>query len=453
MADPSPTALARRPGPVFAGVLRPIQEFFRLEAASGVVLLGTAVVALAAANSPLEEMYRALLELPFQVGAGGVAVTFSLQELVNDGLMTVFFFVVGMEIKRELVVGELRTTARALLPAVAALGGMAVPGLIFFLINARGPGRAGWGIPMATDIAFCVGVLTLLRAHVHHGLKVFLTALAVFDDLGGIVVIALFYGHGVEGAWLGGSALLLVVLFALNRFYVRNGLVWAAAGLALWYALGRGGVHPTISGVFLGMAIPALPTRPLREILHALHEHASKLVRRPPEDTDLEAAEVLSIEEHLEDVEAPLTRFVHLLHPMVAFGIMPLFALVNSGVRLGGAGAAGSLWSAVPLGAALGLFVGKQLGIFFTTFAAVKLRLAPMPGGAPLRKLYGVAIVGGVGFTVALFVAQLSYPGHPEILDQAKVGILAGSLVSGVVGYLFLRFSGKAEAAPEAAAG
>jgi len=429
------------PAPAFARALRPIQEFFRLEAASGVVLLGVAVLALVAANSPLEQAYRAFLDFPLQIGAGGVVASFTLQELVTDGLMTVFFFVVGMEIKRELVVGELRTPARALLPAAAAVGGMAVPGLIFFLVNRGGPGQAGWGIPMATDIAFCVGVLTLLPSHVSNGLKVFLTALAVFDDLGGILVIALFYGHGVELAWLGASVALLGVLVAFNRWYVRNGLWWAAAGLALWYALGRGGVHPAISGVFLGVAIPALPPRPLRDTLRALHEYASQLVARPA-DEDLEAAEVLGIEEHLEDLEAPLTRFVHRLHPMVAFGVMPLFALVSSGVRLG-SGAAGPLWSAVPMGAALGLFLGKQLGIFLTTFAAVKLGLAPMPGNAPASKLYGVAIVGGVGFTVALFVAQLSYPGHAELLDQAKIVILAGSLVSGVAGYLVLRLSGR----------
>jgi len=433
-------AAAPAPSP-FAAVLRPIQEFLRLEAAGGVVLLVNAVLALGVANSPLAGVYRAFLEFPLQVGAGGLQATFSLQELVNDGLMTVFFFVVGMEIKRELVVGELRTPARALLPAVAAVGGMVVPGLIFFAINRGGPGRSGWGIPMATDIAFCVGVLTLLRSHVDHGLKVFLTALAVFDDLGGIIVIALFYGHGVQLPWLGLSALMLGVLFAFNRLYVRDGFLWAVAGVALWYALGRGGVHPTISGVFLGMAIPALPRRRLREILGALHDHTSKLVSRP-EDEDLEAAEVLMIEEHLEDVEAPLTRFVHLLHPMVAFVIMPLFALVNSGVLLV-ASAVSALWTAIPMGAALGLFLGKQLGIFLTTWVVVKLGLAPMPGGAPLRKLYGVAIVGGVGFTVALFVAQLSYPGHAELLDLAKLGILLGSLVSGAVGYAFLRLSGK----------
>ena len=445
MPEPASPAAPPRAPLLFTDVLRPIQEFFRLEATSGVVLLVAAVIALAAANSPLAGAYRALLDFPIQLGAGGATASFSLQELVNDGLMAVFFFLVGMEIKRELVVGELRTPARAMLPALAALGGMLVPGSIFFLLNRDGPGRQGWGIPMATDIAFCVGVLTLLRGYVANGLKVFLTALAVFDDLGGIVVIALFYGHGVQLAWLGASAAMLGVLFALNRLYTRNGLLWTAAGVALWYALGRGGIHPTISGVFLGMAIPALPRRPLREILRALHEHASRLLSRP-EDADLEAAEVLMIEEHLEDVEAPLTRFVHLLHPLVAFLIMPLFALVNSGVRLD-AGAAQALWTAVPMGAALGLFLGKQLGIFLTTWAAVKLGWAPMPGGAPLRKLYGVAIVGGVGFTVALFVAQLSYPGHPELLDQAKMGILLGSLVAGVTGYTLLRLSGRVDLA------
>lgn len=445
MSDPLAPAPARRGPPLFAAVLRPIQEFFRLEAASGVVLMVAAVVALAMANSPLHETYEALLEFPIVVGAGGLSLTFSLHELVNDGLMTVFFFVVGMEIKRELVVGELRTPARAMLPGIAALGGMAVPGLIFFLLNRDGPGRHGWGIPMATDIAFCVGLLTLLRAHVPNGLKVFLIALAVFDDLGGIIVIALFYGHGVQAPWLAACLGLLAVLYASNRLYFRDGFWWAAAGLALWYALGKAGVHSTIAGVALGMAIPARPRRPLREVLSELHNHASALIARPP-DADLEAAEVLMIEEQLEDVEAPLTRFVHLLHPFVAFGIMPAFALVNSGVRLD-AGALAALWTGIPMGAALGLFLGKQLGIFLTTAVVVKLGLAPMPGGAPLRKLYGVAIVGGIGFTVALFVAGLSYPGHPELLELAKMGILLGSLVSGVVGYLFLRFSGRVEPA------
>lgn len=427
----------RRP-PLFAAVLRPLQEFFRLEAASGVVLMGTSVLALVLANSPLQAAYQAALAFPFTLGAGGAHAELTVAELINDGLMTVFFFVVGMEIKRELVVGELRTPARALLPGIAALGGMVVPALIYAAFNRGTAGSPGWGIPMATDIAFCVGCLTLLGDRVPHGLKVFLIALAIFDDMGGILVIALFYGSGLHLGWLLVALALVGALVAMNRLYVRNGLWWAAAGGALWYALHHSGVHATISGVALGLAVPALARRRLREVLRELHEHVAGLFQRP-EDQDLDAAEMLMIEEKLEDLEPPLTRFVHLLHPWVAFGVMPVFALANSGVRIDGAALA-ALGTAVPLGTALGLFAGKQLGIFLFTAAAVRLRLAPMPGGASRGQLYGVAIIGGIGFTVALFIAQLAFPGQPALLDQAKLGILLGSLVSGLAGVAVLRF-------------
>jgi NhaA family Na+:H+ antiporter len=429
-----------RSRPLFDVVLRPIQEFFRLEAASGLLLMGAAVVALILANSPLQPVYQSALAIPLTLGGGGAHAHLTLGELINDGLMTVFFFVVGMEIKRELVVGELRTPARALLPGVAALGGMVLPALIYAGFNRGTPGSPGWGIPMATDIAFCVGCLTLLKDRVPHGLKVFLIALAIFDDMGGILVIALFYGSGLHLTWLLVALALGGVLVAMNRLYVQGGLWWALAGAALWYALHHSGVHATIAGVVLGLAVPALPRRPLREVLRELHQHVADLISRP-EDRDLESAEVLMIEEKLEDLEPPLTRFVHHLHPWVAFGVMPVFALANSGVRIDGAAVA-ALGTAVPLGTALGLFAGKQLGIFLFTAAAVRLGLAPMPGGASHAQLYGVAVVGGIGFTVALFIAQLAFPGQPALLDQAKLGILLGSLISGLVGVAVLRFSG-----------
>jgi NhaA family Na+:H+ antiporter len=426
--------------PAFRAVLLPIQAFFRLEAAGGIVLLACAVGALGWANLGGDASYRAVFGAPITVGAGGAVVRFTLLQLVNEGLMTVFFFVVGMEIKRELVDGELRTLPQALLPGIAALGGMIVPAGIFLAFNAGGPGAAGWGIPMATDIAFCIGVLTLLRSRVPHALVVFVTALAIFDDIGGILVIALFYGAGVDLRWLAGAAGVTVALAALSRAHVRSGVVWAAAGAALWYALHHAGIHATIAGVVLGLAIPARPRRPLRSVIDALAVHAGSLVARRDGGAELDAAEVLGIEEALEEAEAPLTRFVHALHPWVAFGVMPLFALANSGVHLGGLSAE-QLAGRVAVGTAAALFFGKLAGIFAFSVAALKLGLAALPRDTTLPKLLGASVVAGIGFTVALFIATLAFPGAPELLDQAKVGILAGSLAAGVTGATILRLT------------
>jgi NhaA family Na+:H+ antiporter len=423
--------------PVFGAVVAPFQAFFRLEAAGGIVLLGCAVVAFAWANLAVDS-YRAVFQAPFTVGVGAAVARFTLLQLVNDGLMTIFFFVVGMEIKRELADGELRTLRQALLPAIAAVGGMIVPAGIFLAFNHAGPGRAGWGIPMATDIAFCVGILAMLRSRAPHALVVFVTALAIFDDIGGILVIALFYGGGVSAGWLGAAAGVALALAAMSRLYVRAGVVWAAAGAVLWWTLHHAGVHATISGVVLGLAIPVRPRAPLRAVIDALAVHASSLVARRERAEELDAAEVLAIEERLEDAEAPLPRFVHALHPWVAFGIMPIFALANAGVYLAGLGPA-QLTSPVAVGTALGLLAGKLAGIFAFSVAAVKLGVATLPRDTTLPKLLGASIVAGIGFTVALFIATLAFPSDPGLLDEAKVGILAGSLAAGVLGATVLR--------------
>jgi NhaA family Na+:H+ antiporter len=435
--------------PLFDVVVRPFQAFFALEAASGIVLLASAVAALLWVNLGGAESYHALFGAPLAIGVAGAEVRFTVHALVNDGLMAIFFFLVGMEIKRELVVGELRTPRQAALPAIAALGGMIVPAGVYLAFNTGGPGEAGWGIPMATDIAFSIGVLTLLRGRVPYALVVFLTALAIFDDIGGILVIAIFYGHGLSLAWLAASAAITALLALMSRAYVRNGLLYAAAGAALWWTLHHAGIHATIAGVVLGLAIPARPRRSAREVLEGLGEHVGGLVDRPLDD-ELEAEALLGIEERIEDLEAPLTRFVHLLHPFVGFGIMPLFALANSGVDVRGAEAS-ALLGPVALGAFSGLFFGKVVGIFLFTLAAVKLRLSPVPGGASLVKLFGVAIVAGIGFTVALFIATLAFPGDPALLDQAKLGILVGSLAAGLVGAAVLRSTPRVAAAPAVA--
>jgi Na+:H+ antiporter, NhaA family len=437
--EPLPTTSQGRSGlePLFGAVVRPILRFFRLEAASGILLLAAAAAALIWANVG-GGAYESVLGLPIVAGAAGYIVRFTVRELVNEGLMTLFFFVVGMEIKRELVVGELRTFARAALPAVAALGGMLVPALVYFGFNRSGPASAGWGVPMATDIAFCIGVLMLLKNRVPHGLVVFLTALAIFDDIGGILVIAVFYGHGLDLVWLGTAASIAVLLFTAGRLNVTGGPFYAIGGALLWYAVHRSGIHATISGVVLGLSIPGGVGRAAREVMRELHEHAASMMRKAERDDDIAGAEILMIEHRLRQLEAPLARFIHRLHPSVAYGIMPLFALANSGVSLQSV-TRSDLTGGVTMGIALGLLFGKQIGIFTFTLAAVRLRLAPMPGEASAVKLLGASVVGGIGFTVALFIAALAFRDEPSLMVQAKLGILLGSLAAGVCGTAILR--------------
>jgi NhaA family Na+:H+ antiporter len=431
---------SRSPHPIprlFGAVVQPVQEFFRLEAASGIVLLASAVAALAWANLA-GESYHAVVEYPLRLGAGAATAEFPLHAVVNEGLMTIFFFVVGMEIKHELVMGELRSPRQAVLPAVAALGGMALPALIYVGFNAGGPGLAGWGIPVATDIAFAIGVLTVLGRRVPHALLVFLTALAIFDDIGGILVIALFYGSGVHLGWLAAAAGVGGVLVAMSRLHVGSPVAWLAAGVALWLAMHMAGVEATIAGVALGLAVPARPRVRPGDVLEALGAHVESLTRgRQDRDEALQTGELLYIDERLDELGAPLDRFVEALHPWVAFGVMPLFALTNAGVALRGGDP--SRWlGPVVLGTAVGLVVGKAAGIFGFTLGAVRLGLARIPGDAGASKLLGVSAVGGIGFTVSLYIASLAFENAPALLDQAKIGVLAGSLASGLAGALWL---------------
>jgi NhaA family Na+:H+ antiporter len=423
---------------LFGAVVRPFQAFLRLEAASAILLVACAVAALVWANVH-PATYTGVFGYELAVGAGGSLTTFTVRDVVNDGLMAIFFFVVGMEVKRELAIGELSTTSKAILPAIAALGGMIAPACIFTALNLGGPGQAGWAIPMATDIAFSLGVLTLLGSRVSRGLIVFLTALAIFDDIGGIIVIAIFYGHGLDVPWLLGAAAIAIAVFGLGRMYVTNGFAYALGGAALWYALHHGGIHATIAGVVLGLAIPARPRRPSREVLEELANHVRELNAKP-EDEAVRGQDVLMIEEKLEDLQAPLNRFIHTLHPFVAFFVMPVFALANAGVDLRNTGIAG-MATPVAIGIAAGLLVGKAVGIFTFTLAATRLGKIQMPGGATTAHVIGVSFVAGIGFTVALFMASLAYATAPALLDQAKIGIVVGSVVSGLVGYSIVRLT------------
>jgi Na+:H+ antiporter, NhaA family len=430
-------AATRPPPRLFQVLVAPLQAFLRTEAKGGILLLLAALVAFGLANSPWRTPWHHLWTVPLSVGLGGAALTGSLHFVVDDVLMAVFFFVVGLEIKREFVRGELRTPRQALLPALAAVGGMLVPALLFVAFQRGGEGVRGWAIPMATDIAFSIGCLALLGERVPHGLKVFLTALAIFDDIGGILVIALFYGTGIQPVGLLFTVLATAAAFGLNRLRVQGPVLYVAAGIALWWAFHAAGLHPTLAGVVLGLLIPAdsryAPGEVLGDLRRRLEERVTAGAERVTADELAWAGHALG------GAVSPLDRFEYTVHPYVAYAIMPLFALANSGVDVSGLEAKDFL-SPVFLGIVVGLFLGKTLGIFSFTFAAVKAGLARVPSEAPWGQVLGVGAVAGIGFTVALFIANLAFASEPLLLDEARLGILVGSALSGTVGVLLLRF-------------
>lgn len=381
-----------------------LRRFFEFEAAGGILLVIAALLAMLLANSPGHTLYDAWLNIPVAVQFGEFHIAKPLLLWINDGLMAVFFFLVGLEIKREIIVGHLREPAQAVLPGIAAIGGMAVPALVYVALNWRDPiALEGWAIPTATDIAFAVGILALLGNRVPPALKLFLLTLAIIDDLGAIIIIALFYSANLAPVSLGWAAAAIGVLFMLNRAGVTRFAPYLLAGIVLWVSVLKSGVHATLAGVVFAFFIP-------------LHE---------PRNPD----------------RSPLKRIEHDLHPWVAFGILPLFAFANAGVPLAGvtlADAAGN----VPLGIALGLFVGKQLGVFGFTWIAVKSGFARLPEGATWLMVYGTAILCGIGFTMSLFIASLAFEqsGAQNMVGD-RLGILIGSLCAAVVGYSVLRIA------------
>jgi len=382
-------------------VLAPIREFLKLESSGGILLLGAAILALIFANTPLHWLYRALIQVPVSVRVGPLEIAKPLLLWINDGLMALFFFLVGLELKRELVEGELSEWRKVVLPAVGGLGGMAVPALFYVGINAgNADALRGWAIPTATDIAFALGILGLLGKRVPTGLKIFLVSLAIFDDVAAILVIAIFYTNDLSMLALAVGGACLLLLFVLNRRGVVSVVPYVLVGLVMWVAVLKSGVHATLAGVLLALFIP------LRD-------------RAEPE-------------------RSPLRELEHDLHPSVAYVILPLFAFVNAGVDLRAVGS--SVLHPVPLGIAAGLFVGKQAGVFGACWLAIRLGIAKLPEGVGWRALYGTALLCGVGFTMSLFIAGLAFEsGVGQYLGVDRLGILAGSLLSAVAGYLWLR--------------
>jgi Na+:H+ antiporter, NhaA family len=391
MLDTSQTIHRRPP----ASALR---EFLKSEAGGGIVLMVAAAAALAIANSPLAPAYFGALK----TYVGGL----SILHWINDALMAVFFLLIGLEIKREFLDGQLSTWPRRILPGLAAAGGMVAPALIYIALNAdNAETLRGWAIPTATDIAFALGVLALLGSRAPVSLKVFLTALAIIDDLGAVAIIAAFYTADLALLWLGLAGLTLAALAGLNRAGVERLLPYLALGAVLWFFVLKSGVHATLAGVALALIIPLRPSP-----------------GRP------------------DDLASPLHILEHALHPYVAFLIVPVFGFANAGVSLAGMSWA-ALLAPVPLGIAAGLFVGKQIGVFLTTWVAVKLGWADCPEDASLAQVYGVSLLCGIGFTMSLFIGLLAFPASPELQDAVKIGVLSGSVLSAVVGTLVLAFA------------
>jgi NhaA family Na+:H+ antiporter len=423
---------------VYHRVIQTAQAFMQVEAASGLVLLLAAVAAMVWANSPWNESYFEFWHTEVSVHADIFSIDLDLREWVNDGLMTLFFFLMGLEIKRELVHGELSSARRALLPAAGAIGGMVAPALIYTAFNAGGEGARGWGIPMATDIAFAVGVLSLLSRRIPFSIKVFLLALAIADDIGAIVVIALFYTADVNFLALGLAGLTLALIFVMNRSGVRSIDVYVAAGAVFWLTMLESGIHATIAGVVLGLLAPASSFYNRA----SFPEDAADLINRfrlayQTGQQDVQQGILSQLEDLAQGNEAPLDRLERALHPWVSFLIVPLFALANAGVHLSSDVADAAVRSPISQGVALGLFVGKPLGIFGFSWLAIRLRLCDMPTGARWLQILGVGMLGGIGFTVALLITDLAFK-NELLIDEAKLGVLAASLASGALGFLFL---------------
>lgn len=421
-----------------SGSTSPFQEFFRTEVAGGALLVACSGAALTLANSAWADPYRGFLATTLTIAAGGHGLSLSVHQWINDGLMAVFFLLVGLEIKREALAGELASPRHAALPIAAALGGMVVPASIYFLTNSGGIESRGWAIPMATDIAFALGALALVAPRAPNGLKIFLAALAIVDDLGAVLVIALFYTREIVWSALGIAALIGLLLIALNLLRIRRLTPYIVLGLGLWFFVHESGVHATIAGVLLAFAIPTRTRINAAEFSAKARGLLDDFDRTETGDLVVLTSKgqqdaIVGLERASEFVTAPLLRLEHALHSVSAFVVMPLFAFSNAGIDL-----TASSGARVTLAVILGLAVGKPLGITAAAWLAVRLRLAALPEDVSWMALHGCAWLGGICFTMSLFIATLAFQGT-SLLDPAKLGILGGSILAGSVGAIVVR--------------
>lgn len=438
----------------FDRLLTPLEEFIHRQTTSGVLLMIFAVVALLIANSPLQDEYDHWLHTQVGLSFGGNAFSMSIHHWINEALMAMFFLVMGLELKRELLVGELSSPRQALLPIMAAVGGMVVPALCYFAFNPSGPGAVGWGIPMATDIAFAVGALSLLGSRVPQSLVTFLIALAIVDDLGAVAVIALFYTESLNLealAWAGG---LTLMLGAFNLGGVRRALPYVIIGVFLWTAMLASGIHSTIAGIIIAFVVPIRPKYEPALFLKRVKEKARKIEIALADGTDIIHNHRLrtlvdSLGKGVQLVQAPAQRAEQTLHLPVAYLVIPIFALANAGIPIDFAGFGSYLDHPITLGVLAGLLLGKPLGIVGMTWLTVKLGWATLPTGLNMRHIVGVGLLGGIGFTMSIFIADLGFANQPQDLLMAKTGILLASAIAGLGGILWLLANTQKSAAQE----
>ncbi len=431
----------------FKKIATPFEHFLHAQTTTGIVLMLMTILALILANSPLTENYAHFFHTKVDLSVGEWKITHTIHHWINDGLMAIFFFLIGLEIKREILVGELSNIKVAILPILSAIGGMIIPALIYLSINHGLESANGWGIPMATDIAFAISALVLLGKRVSSALITFLVALAIVDDLGAVVVIALFYTeqiHFLPLLYAGGA--FLVMLF-FNLVGIRMILPYFVAGLFLWFFMLESGVHATIAGVIAAMTIPSKP----KQAPHDFTSHTKKLLDKydsyPPSDNYIlhedQKAILHNIQDSIDAVHSPAARLEHDLHLPVALVIIPLFALANAGISIDFSSLSQTITTPISLGIIAGLIVGKVLGIFGVAYVAIKMKIAKLPQNSSFSQLFGVAFLGGIGFTMSIFVSDLAFKENDELIFGAKVGILAASLFAGLFGYFWLRFVAK----------
>lgn len=432
----------------FSRILTPFEDFIHRQTTSGMLLMLTAIVALIWANSGFYESYDHMKHIPISIGIGSWGLEKSLHHWVNDGLMAIFFFVIGLELKREIIVGELADIRKATLPIVAAIGGMALPALIYFWINSEAPAANGWGIPMATDIAFALGVVALLAHRVPKALITFLVALAIVDDLGAVMVIAIFYTETINLEALYVAGLLFVVLLSFNFGGIRKILPYFIIAIFLWYALLLSGVHATLAGVIGALSVPAIPKyNPSR-----FNQHVKSLMKRFEKsqnhnndimNNDELRAIVHSLESGTQNVQTMSQRLEYIWHVPVAYFVIPIFVLFNAGIPLEFASIGDTLTHPVALGIWLGLIIGKFIGITGISWVFLKLGLARLPKDVRFSQIAGVSLLAGIGFTMSIFIAELAFEGQDYLLLVSKTGIILSSLIAGIIGAIWLFIASK----------
>tara|TARA_R110002096_G_scaffold42937_45_gene115701 strand:+ start:4220 stop:5626 length:1407 start_codon:yes stop_codon:yes gene_type:complete len=443
----------------FDRVLTPLEAFIHRQTTSGILLMLCAVLAILLANGPWKEVYQHVLHLPFTIGVPGFELSKSLHHWINDGLMALFFFVVGLELKREILVGELADFRQALFPIFAAIGGMVVPVIVYMALNPGGAAFDGWGIPMATDIAFALGTLALLGARIPKNLLTFLVALAIIDDLGAVTVIALFYTASLNTMALVLAGGAVILLAALNLGGIRKPLPYVLIGVVLWIAMLKSGVHATLAGVILAFTIPMRPKYdPVRfmEQINSMVSHIRQAYKNEENiiKNDELRARIRALGKGVQLVQAPAQTLERNMHLPVAYLVIPIFALANAGIPVDWASLGSVITHPVSLGIAAGLFFGKLIGITGFAWVAVKMGVAALPDGLNFRHIVGVGFMGGIGFTMSIFIAELGFAGDPQNLLMAKTGILVASILAGISGFVWLYFTSEkpavGEDAPEA---